>query len=71
MSAALARGLGALLLGLSTLGLLAACAPERRADIQARSEARGTATPTGRLEDWGFGNRPVTGGFVYNQRGGA
>jgi stage V sporulation protein SpoVS len=56
-------------LGLATaVGLVAACTGPTSQAVQARAEARGTAAPTGRLEDWSFSTRPATGGYIYGQR---
>jgi hypothetical protein len=50
---------------------LGACQGPNAQMIQARAEARGTATPLPRMEDWGFGMRSQTPGYVFDRGGSA
>lgn len=67
-------GMGRLALGLAALGLaasLGACAGPAAQRMEARAEARGTATPLGaRTADWGFGARSQSPGYLYDRAGG-
>ena len=67
-------GMGRPALGLAALGLaasLGACAGPAAQRMEARAEARGTATPLGaRTADWGFGARSQTPGYLYDRGGG-
>jgi hypothetical protein len=38
-------------------------------EMQARAVASGTATPIGRMEDWGFGATSMQPGYLYQQTG--
>ena len=67
-------GMGRLAIGLAALGLaasLGACTGPAAQRMEARAEARGTATPLGaRTADWGFGARSQSPGYLYDRGGG-
>jgi hypothetical protein len=63
-------GLGALALVMAVA--LAACeSGPVGSQMQARADARGTGTPLPRMEDWGFGIRSQTPGYLFDRSGGA
>jgi hypothetical protein len=73
MSVVVTRGRIAAVLAVAGLSLaLAACqSGPVGSQMQARADARGTAQPIPRMEDWGFGMRSTTPGYLFDRSGGA
>jgi hypothetical protein len=70
MSATRTRRPHAARCALAAVGILLCLAGCNNPEMQARANARGTAAPTGRMEDWGFAARAsMQPGYLYQQTG--